>query len=172
MKLAEKQQAVQELSEKFKKAELTILADYRGMNVGQVTQLRRSLREAKAQMKVVKNTLAQRAVEGTAKDALKEYFKGTIAVITTETDPVGPAKALTKFVKDVEHLKLKVGFLSGKVISLQEIESLSKLPSREEMIAKLMGSMQAPAQNLVNVMSALPRKLAYVLAAIRDKKQQ
>lgn len=171
MKLAEKQEAVQELSEKFKKAELAILADYRGMNVSQVTNLRRSLREAKAQMKVVKNTLAQRAVEGTSMDALKEHFKGTVAVITTEGDPVGPAKALTKFAKDVEQLKLKVGFLSGKVINLQEIESLSKLPSREEMIAKLMGSMQAPAQNLVNVMSALPRKLAYVLAAIRDKKQ-
>lgn len=172
MKLAEKQEEVKVLSETFKKAELTILADYRGMNVGQVTNLRRALREVKATMKVVKNTLAQRAVEGTEMDSLKDHFKGTIAIIHTEGDPVGPAKALTKFGKDVEALKLKVGFLSGKVINEKEIESLSKLPSREEMIAKLMGSMQAPAQNLVNVLSALPRNLAYALAAVRDKKQQ
>ena len=171
MKLAEKEQAVQELSQKFKNAALTILADHRGMNVGQVTNLRRSLREVKANMKVVKNTLAKRAIDGTVMEPLKEHFTGTIAVILAETDPVAPAKALTKFAKDVEQLKLKVGFLSGKVINAKEIESLSKLPSREEMIASLMGSMNAPAQNLVNVMSALPRKLAYVLAAIRDKKQ-
>lgn len=171
MKLAQKEQAVKELSEKFKKAELTILADFCGMNVAQVTNLRRSLREVNAEMKVVKNTLAQRAVDGTVLDSLKVHFVGTTAVITSEGDPVGPAKALTKCVKDIEKFKLKIGFLSGKLITQKEIESLSKLPSREEMIAKLMGSMNAPAQNLVNVMTALPRKLAYVLAAIRDKKQ-
>lgn len=148
------------------------MADYRGMNVGQVTNLRRALREVKATMKVVKNTVAQRAVDGSPMEPLKEHFKGTTAVIVTEGDPVGPAKALTKFVKDVESFKLKVGFLSGKLISDKEIDSLSKLPSREEMISKLMGSMQAPAQNLVNVLSALPRQLATVLAAVRDKKPQ
>jgi len=172
VKLAEKQEAVKELSQTFQKAELTILADYRGMNVGQVTNLRRALREVKATMKVVKNTVAQRAVDGSPMEPLKEHFKGTTAVIVAEGDPVGPAKALTKFVKDVESFKLKVGFLSGKLISDKEIDSLSKLPSREEMISKLMGSMQAPAQNLVNVLSALPRQLATVLAAVRDKKPQ
>lgn len=171
MKLAEKELAVKELSEKFKKAQLTILADYKGMNVGQVTLLRRSLRDAKAQMKVVKNTLAYRAVAGTEMDALKDYFKGTTAVILADEDPIAPTKAITKFLKEAESFKLKVGFLSGKLIDQKEIESLSKLPSREEMIASLMGSMKAPAQNMVNVLSALPRKLACVLAAIRDKKQ-
>jgi len=171
VKLAEKELAVQELSERFKKAELTILADYCGMNVSQVTNLRRALRDVKAEMKVVKNTLAQRAVDGTELNILKAHFTGTTAVITSQGDPVAPAKALTKFAKDVEQLKLKVGFLSGKLMTQKEIESLSKLPSREEMLSSLLGSMMAPAQNWVNVLSALPRKLATVLAAIRDKKQ-
>jgi len=90
--------------------------------------------------------------------------------VTSKTDPVAPAKVLMKFAKDMEKLQPKMGFLSGKVISAKEIDDLSKLPSREEMLAKILGSMMAPPQNLYNVMTAIPRKLVTVLAAVRDKK--
>lgn len=171
MKRSEKEEAVTELAQRFKKAEFTILTDYCGLTVEQMTNLRRSLREAKADVKVVKNTLAQRALQDTEMRVLNDYFKGTVAAVTTAGDPVTPAKALVKFAKDVEKFKIRVGFLSGKLINEKEIEALSKLPSREQMLASLLGSMNAPAQNLVNVFVAMPRKLVTVLAAIRDKKQ-
>jgi large subunit ribosomal protein L10 len=171
VKRTEKETEVRKLSEHFKKAELTILADYCGLTVAEVTRLRRSLREANAEMKVVKNTLAQIAVQDTEVKVLKDYFTGPIAVITTPGDPVSPAKALMKFAKEIEKLKIKIGVLSGKLLKPQEIEALSKLPSREEMLSSLLGSLKAPAQNLVGVLAALPRKLAYALAAVRDKKQ-
>jgi large subunit ribosomal protein L10 len=171
LKRSEKEQAVGELGQRFKKAELTILTDYCGLTVAQMTDLRRSLREAKAELKVVKNTLAQRALQDTEMKVLSDYFKGTVAAVTSSGDPVSPAKALVKFAKDVEKFKVRVGFLSGKLISDKEIEALSKLPSREQMLASLLGSMNAPAQNLVNVFAAIPRKWVTVLAAVRDKKQ-
>jgi large subunit ribosomal protein L10 len=121
---------------------------------------------------VVKNTLAQLAVKDTEWSPLSDHFKGTIAAITSSGDPVAPSKALTKFAKEVEKLKIKVGLLSGKLLQASEIEALSKLPSREQMLATLLGSMKVPAQNLVGVLAAVPRKFVYALAAIRDKKQQ
>lgn len=171
MKRAEKEQEVQGLSERFKKAELTILADYCGLTVSQMTNLRRSLREVKAEMKVVKNNLARIAVQDTVLSPLKDYFTGPIAAITSMDDPVAPSKAISKFAKDFEKLKIKVGFLSGKLLSANDIDALSKLPSREQMLASLLGSMNAPAQSLVGVFAAMPRKLVTVLAAVRDKKQ-
>ncbi len=171
MKKTEKEEQVKDLSERFKKAELTILADYCGLTVAQMTGLRRSLRAANADIKVVKNTLAQIAVQDTEMKVLGDYFSGTIAAITASGDPVGPAKALTQFAKDVEKFKLKVGYLEGKLISDKQIEALSKLPSREQMLASLLGSMNAPAQNLASVFAAIPRKLVTVLAAVRDQKQ-
>lgn len=171
MNRSEKQEEVRALTERFKKAELTILADYCGLTVGQMTDLRRSLRSAKADIKVVKNTLAQLAVQDLELKALKDHFVGTTAAITASEDPVSPAKALVKFAKDVEKLKIRVGFLSGKVIQAQDIEALSKLPSREQMLSSMLGSLKAPAQNWVGVLAAMPRKLVTVLAAIRDKKQ-
>ncbi len=171
MKRSEKEQMVKELSDRFKKAELTILADYCGLTVAEVTNLRRSLRDNQAEMKVVKNTLAQRAVEDTELVALKTYFAGTTAVITASGDPVAPAKALVKFSKEVEKLKIRVGMLSGKVLDHQQIDALSKLPSREELLSKLLGSLMSPPQKLVNALTGVSRKLVYALAAVRDKKQ-
>ena len=172
MKRSVKEEEVRELKERFQKAELMILTDYCGLTAGQMTDLRRSMREAKADLKVVKNTLAQLAVKDSEWSPLADHFKGTVAAITAAADPVGPSKALTKFAKEVEKLKIKVGLLAGKLIQPSEIEALSKLPSREQMIATLLGSMKAPAQNLVGVLAAVPRKLVCALAAIRDKKQQ
>ncbi len=171
MKRTEKEVEVKNLSEKFKGADLMVLADFCGLTVAEVSNLRSSLRELKAEVKVVKNSLAQIAVKDSELQFLSNYFAGNVAVVTVNGDPVNPAKALVKFAKDLEKFKLKVGVLSGKELSPSALEALSKLPSREQMLSSLLGSMKAPAQNLVGVLVALPRKLVTVLAAIRDKKQ-
>ena len=170
MNRSEKKQAVEELKERFQKTSVTLLADYKGLKVSEITQLRQELRKNQAELKVLKNTLASLALKGTEMEVLAEYFVGTTAVVTSFGDPASPAKILVKFAKDNEKAKIKVGFLSGKLMKLAEIETLSRLPSREELLAKMLGSMLAPAQNLVNVMVAIPRQLVTVLAAVRDQK--
>ena len=170
MNREEKNQEIKELKERFQKATLTLLTDYKGLKVNEMNQLRKELRETSAELKVLKNTLAKVAIQDTELKVLEEYFKETVAVVTSETDPVGPAKAIFKFAKEFKKPEIKVGFLDGKVMQTAEVEALSKLPSREDLLSKLLGSMQAPAQNLVNVLAALPRQLVTVLAAIRDKK--
>ncbi len=170
MNREQKAQAVESLKERFQKTSVTLLAEYQGLTVSELTKLRQELRKNDAELKVLKNTLAGLAIKGTELEPLTKLFVGPTAVVTSEKDPVTPAKVLVKFAKEFEKAKIKGGFLSGKVMDAAQIETLSKLPSREEMLAKLLGSMNAPAQNLVNVMSAIPRKLATVLAAIRDKK--
>lgn len=171
MNREEKNQAIQDLKSRFQKATITLLADYKGLKVNEINELRKKLSENSAKMHVVKNTLARLAVEETEMKGLREHFTGTTAVITTEGDPVSSTKALVQFAKDREKPQVKVGFMSGELIDAARVEALSKLPSREEMLAKLMGSMQAPAQNLVNVLAAIPRQLVTVLAAIRDQKE-
>jgi large subunit ribosomal protein L10 len=170
MNREEKAQTVAALKERFQKTSVTLLAEYQGLKVSELTKLRQELRKTDAEVKILKNTLAGLALKGTEMEPLSKFFVGPTAVVTSAKDPVTPAKVLVKFVKEFEKAKIKAGFLSGKVMTPAEIETLSKLPSREEMLAKMLGSMQAPAQNLVNVLSALPRQLATVLAAIRDKK--
>lgn len=170
MNRTEKNQAVEELKKSFQKASVTLLADYQGLKVSELTKLRQELRGSAAEFKVLKNTLAALALKDTEMAPLAQHFVGTNGVILTEGDPVTPAKILVKFAKEFEKAKIKAGFLSGKLLSPTEIDALSKLPSREELLAKLLGSMQAPAQQWVNVLAAVPRQLATVLAAIRDKK--
>lgn len=170
MNREEKKQEVQELRQRFQKASLTLLADYKGLKVNEMNQLRRELRSNGAELRVIKNTLAKIAIGETDLKPLEAYFQGTIAVVTSVSDPVGPAKVLVKFQKEFEKPQIKVGFLSGNLMKSAQVEALSKLPSREELLSNLLGSMNAPAQNLVNVLSAVPRQFATVLAAVRDKK--
>lgn len=170
MNKAEKTQAIDAIRDRFKVAVVTLVTDYKGLTVSQLTQVRQELRKNDAELKVIKNTLASLALQGTEMAPLSEHFVGTTAVVTSSKDPVVPAKVLIKFAKDLEKLKIRAGFLSGKLLSAADIEALSKLPSREEMLAQLMGSMKAPAQNLYNVIAAIPRQLVTVLSAVRDKK--
>lgn len=170
MNRQEKESSVEELKQRFSKCAMAVLADYKGLKVNEMNQLRRALREVDAEMKVYKNTLARLALRDTEMQDLDGYFQGTVALVTTEGDPVGPAKVIIKFAKEFQKPEIKAGFVSGALMSADQIDSLSKLPTREEMLSKLIGSMSAPAQNLVNVMSAIPRQLVTVLSAIRDKK--
>lgn len=155
------------------KAELAVLTDYKGLTVEQFNGLRDRLREKDARIKVIKNRLAKIAVKDTPyEQAISELLSGTTAIATTEGDPSGPAKVLVDFEKEVEVFKFKGAAMAGQAISQNEIEALASMPSREELIAKLMGSMMAPARNWVSVLAQIPRQLVNVLAAVRDQKEK
>ena len=167
-----KQQVVTEMHEKLSKAKAVFLADFRGMSVDKATTLRNDLRKAEVEYKVVKNTLLELASAETDAAALVQHFKGPTAVAMTYSDPVAAAKVLAKYAKEQQAtFKLKAGVLSGKMISVPEIQALSELPSREVLIAKMLGSMNAPATNFVGVLAAVPGTFVRALDAIRQKKE-
>lgn len=170
MNRTEKMAEVEVLRKQFSSSMITILADYKGLSVSALTELRGKLRAKNSTLKVVKNRLAKIAIKGTPTEELSSFFVGTTAVTTSETDPSGPAKVLTDFAKDNEKLQIKGGFLDGKKIDLKAIVALANLPSKEELIAKMLGSMQAPATNLVSVLVQVPRQLVNVLSAVKDQK--
>ncbi|MBI3752969.1 MAG: 50S ribosomal protein L10 [Deltaproteobacteria bacterium] len=170
MQREEKNKLVSELNEKFKRARAAFIADYRGLKVGDITTLRKSLREVSVDLKIVKNTLAKIAIKDAPIAPLSEYFEGTTAVALSYTDPAAAAKILTQFSKDEPHLKLKAGILGERIIGLNEIKALSELPSREILLGKLLGTFKAAPANLAGVLSGMPRKFVYTLAAIKAKK--
>ncbi len=167
-----KKQIVSELHEKFQRAQAVFLTDFRGMSVEKATELRNELRKAGVEYKVVKNTLLDLASRETDKTSLAPHFKGPTAVALTYTDPVAAAKVLSKFAKEQQAIfKLKAGVLSGKAISVQDIQSLADMPSREVLIAKLLGTIQAPTSNFVGVLAAVPGSFVRVLNAYKNKKE-
>lgn len=171
MRLSEKEAIVQELHERLANAQIAIVTDYKGLDVETFSKLRRELKEAGADIQVVKNTLLRRASEGTGAEAIKDYFKGPSAICFSETDPVAPAKVITKFAEDNDKFEIRVGALEGKEISISELEALAKLPSREQLLAQVLSAMNAVPTGLVNVLSGVPRALVNVLSAIKDQKE-
>lgn len=168
----EKKQLVNELQEKLSNVKAVFVADYKGLKVEQITALRKSLRAASVEFKVVKNTLARIAIKDSGAQPLKDYFEGTTAVAMSYADPVATAKILAQFAKDEPQFKLKVGLLGGKIVNLKEITALSELPTRDVLLGKLVGVLSAVPRGFVGVLSGVPRKLVYTLAAIQAKKQQ
>ena len=167
-----KKQIVAELKDKLQQAKAVFLADFRGMNVEQATNLRNELRKADVEYKVVKNTLLELASQDTDKSGLSQHFTGPTAIALTYTDPVSAAKVLSKFAKEQQQtFKLKAGILSGKLISVPEIQALADLPSREVLLAKMLGSMNAPVTNFVGVLAAVPGSFVRVLGAIKAQKE-
>src|SRR5438105_13790516 len=138
---ADKAAEIQQLESAFKGSDSAILVDYKGMNVPQVTELRRQLRHAKAGYTVVKNTLAKRALKGTSFAVLEKYFEGTTAVAYTKTDPVALAKTLTTFGRTAPTLKIKAAVVQGRQVNPAEVTELAALPGRPELLARLLGTM-------------------------------
>lgn len=170
LNLEQKKAVVVEVSDAIKDAQVAVLAEYHGLTVGQMTELRRNARENGVFLRVVKNSLARRAVEGSSFECLKECFVGPLAFAASE-DPVAAAKVLSNFAKDNKRLVIKSGAMSGKEISIEEIEALAVLPGREELLAMLLGTMQAPVQKFVQTLNEVPSKFVRALAAVRDSKE-
>lgn len=171
MKIEQKKQIVEELREKFSNSKVLIITDYKGLDVEKMNALRRKLREGGIEYRVVKNTLLIRASEGTDVALVKEAFKGPNAVALGYEDPVSPAKLLTQFAKENEHLEIKAGLLNGRVLEPTDIKALASLPSREQLLSKLLSVMVGVPTAFVNTLSGVPRNLVNVLYAIKDKKE-
>ena len=169
---AEKATELAELEAAFKQADTAVLVDYRGISVPQVTELRRQIRAAGATYRVVKNSLAKRAVNGTSLAVLDTHFTGTTAVVYTGKDPVALAKALTTFTKTAPTMSIKAAMVQGRAVAATAVEDLASLPGKPELYAKLLYVLQAPMQQLVTVLSAVPRDLVNVLAAAERKRSE
>lgn len=167
--LERKHKIVDEVHEGFKAANLAILAEYRGVDVAGMSALRKHARDSNVHVRVVKNTLAKRAVEDTEFECLIEHFTGPVAIATAE-DPVGAAKTISDFAKANPEFKVQTGAMNGDLVSPEQLAALAKLPSRDELLAKLLSTMKAPMQNLVGTLNAIPVNFVRTLAAVRDAK--
>jgi large subunit ribosomal protein L10 len=162
---------VSEVAAKLQGAQSLIVAEYRGVNVERVTQLRAKARNAGVWLRVLKNTLARRAVVGTPFEKLSEQMVGPLMYGISQ-DPVAAAKVLSEFAKENEQFVIKAGAMPNAMMSAQDVKALAQLPSREELLAKLLGTMQAPVTKLVRTMNEVPSKFVRTLAAYRDSKEK
>jgi large subunit ribosomal protein L10 len=169
LNLEQKKAVVAEVSEAISGAEAAVLAEYRGLTVAQMTELRRKAREAGVFLRVVKNTLARRAVDGSDFACLQDAMVGPLA-FAASTDPAAVAKVLDEFAKQNEQLIIKIGAMGGKVMSEAELKALAKLPSRDELLATVAATMNAPVQKLVRTLNEVPSAFVRTLAAVRDAK--
>ena len=143
-----KKVVVEEITSKLKESKSTIIVDYRGLNVAEVTELRKQLREANVEFKVYKNTMTRRAVEQAELDGLNDFLTGPNAIAFSTEDVVAPAKVLNEFAKQHEALEIKAGVIEGKVSTVEEVKALAELPSREGLLSMLLSVLQAPVRNL------------------------
>ncbi len=168
----EKATIVEELNSKFAKAKIAIVSDYQGMPVPVLEELRRNLKKNNAEIRVAKNTLLRRAVEGTAFENIVEACKGTTAVTMSYEDPVAPAKVVVDFAKDNPQLVIRAACMDGQSLSTEELVALSKLPSRDALLASLLSVMNGVPTSFVRVLNGVPCKMLYALNAIGDQKGQ
>ena len=167
LNLEQKQAVVSEIAAQLGKAQAVIVAEYRGLDVGAVTDLRAKARKSGLYLRVLKNTLARRAVKGTPFEKLSEQLSGPLMYGIAQ-DPVAGAKVLAAFAKDNELFVIKGGAMANSLMSVKDVKALASLPSREELLAKLLGTMQAPVVKFVQTLNEVPGKFVRTLAAVRD----
>ena len=172
MRKEEKKEIVTQLHDDLGDSQAVFVADYIGLNVEKITKLRKNVKTAGGTFTVVKNTLLRRAAKDTPAEALGDFFIGPTAIAMVKGDPLGVAKALVDFAKDNEILEVQGGILGTQVLDLDKIQALAKMPSKEVLLAKMLGSMNAPVTNFVGVFAAMLRPLVYVLKAIENQKKQ
>ena len=169
--LKAKEAAVSESQEKMQQAQSVVFVDYRGLTVEEVTNLRCKMRDAGVEYKVIKNTMIQRAADKEGIEGLNSILEGPTAVAFGMKDPVSPAKILVDFAKDTKKTEIKGGVLDGKTIDVDGVKYLASLPSKEELLAKMMGSLNAPVTGLVMALSGVMRNLVCALNAIKEQKE-
>ena len=156
--IAKKAAIVDEVTEKFSAAASAVIVDYRGLTVEQVTELRKQLRDANVEMKVIKNSILVRAAEKAGLNGLEEVFSGPTAVEFSNEDVVAPAKIIDEFAKTADKLEIKGGIIEGKVASIEEITALAKLPNRDGLLSMLLSVLQAPVRNVAYAVKAVAEK--------------
>jgi large subunit ribosomal protein L10 len=171
LSLEQKQAVVSEVSAKLANAQAVIVAEYRGIGVENVTQLRAKARKSGLYLRVLKNTLARRAVQGTPFAKLADQMTGPLMYGIAQ-DPVAGAKVLADFAKENELFVIKGGAMQNAVMSAKDIKTLATMPSREELLANLMGTMQAPVAKLARTMNEVPGKFVRTVAALRDQREK
>lgn len=169
-----KEDKIQEMKQVISKAKVAIVSDYRGLNVAEITDLRRRLQEEKGDYTVMKNTLAKIAFKGTAFEGLEEFLKGPSAIAFGFEDQVSPAKVLLKYVKEkkkTDLVEIRGGVLDGKILTANEVKDLSNLPSKEELYAKMLGSINSPASGIVGCVNGVMSALVRALDEVRKQKE-
>lgn len=168
---AYKEDAVKAIRSKFESVKTAVVADYRGLTVAEMTELRATLRQSGVELKVFKNTFTWIAVQGMGIDEIKSQLTGPTIIAFDANDAVTPAKLLLEFAKTHKKLVIKGGVVEGKVIDAEGVKALAALPSREVLIAKALGSMMAPLYGIAGVLAAVPRSLVYALDSVRKQKE-
>jgi large subunit ribosomal protein L10 len=171
LNLEGKKEVVAELSERLKKAQTVVLAEYRGISVEDITVLRSRARASGVYLRVLKNTLARRAVQGTPFEKLGDQMVGPLAYGISD-DPVSAAKVLHAYAKGNDKLVIKGGMMPNYLMTAKEVGNLATMPSREELLSKLLGTMQAPITKFVQTLNEVPGKFVRTLAAVRDQKEK
>jgi large subunit ribosomal protein L10 len=171
VQLEEKKNIVGDLREKFLRAKVVIVTDYKGLDVTSLNDLRKELRNARTEYRVVKNTLLMRASEDTDVALIHDSFKGPSAIALSYDDPVAPARVLTQFAKEHQKPEIKIGVLNGKVLDLTAIKDLSALPSREVLLAKALSVMKGVPTSFVRVLNCIPISMLNLLQAIKTQKE-
>ena len=171
LNLEDKKALVAEVAEVAAKAQSVVAAEYRGLTVSQMTELRSKARKSGVYMRVVKNTLARKALAGTSFESVGPKLKGPLVLAFSKDDPGAAARVVKDFAKANEKLVATLVSLGGQVLSAKDLDAVANLPTREQALAMLMGTLKAPAQKLVSTMAAVPSKLVRTLAAVRDQKQ-
>jgi large subunit ribosomal protein L10 len=171
LNIDQKKAVVSEVTQTFSVAQAAVLAEYRGLTVAQITELRGEARSQGVDVRVVKNTLAKRSVAGSDFECLADHFTGPVLISSSE-DPVAVAKVIAKFAKKNDDLKITVGAMNGDLLDLAAIQALASLPNRDELLAMLVGTMAAPMSKLVRTLNEVPSKFVRTLAAVRDSRPE